>query len=61
MVSVCSFCSGINLVELQEKVGKDNVQVGCIGECGGRDGLVIGYANGDFIEAETTEEFIEQV
>lgn len=61
MISVCPVCSGIDIEKLEEKFGKDNVEVGCIGECGGRDGLIIGYANGKYIETETEEEFITEI
>ncbi|GAA0086170.1 DUF1450 domain-containing protein [Clostridium sp. MB05] len=61
MISVCPTCSGIEIEKLEEKFGKDNIEVSCIGECGGRDGLIIAYANGKYIEAETEEEFIKQI
>ena len=61
MISVCPVCSGVDIDKLELKFGKENVEVGCIGECGGRDGLVIGYANGSYIETETEEEFIKKV
>ena len=61
MISVCPVYSGIDIEKLEEKFGKDNVEVGCIGECGGRDGLIIGYANGKYIETETEEEFISEI
>lgn len=61
MISVCPVCSGIDIEKLELKFGADNLEVGCIGECGGRDGLVIGYANGKYIETETEEEFISQI
>lgn len=61
MITVCPVCSGIDIDKLQLKFGDDKVEVGCIGECGGRDGLVIGYANGSYIETETEEEFIKKV
>ncbi|MBE6054482.1 MAG: DUF1450 domain-containing protein [Clostridium sartagoforme] len=61
MISVCPVCSGIDIEKLELKFGSENIEVGCIGECGGRDGLVIGYANGNYIETETEEEFIKKV
>lgn len=61
MISVCPVCSGIDIEKLELKFGADNVEVGCIGECGGRDGLVIGYANGKYIETATEEEFISKI
>lgn len=61
MISVCPVCSGVDIDKLKLEFGAENVQVGCIGECGGRDGLLIGYANGKYIEAETEEEFVSQI
>ena len=61
MISVWPICSGIDIDELELKFGADNVEVGCIGECGGIDGLVIGYVNGKYIETESEEEFIEKI
>ena len=61
MISVCPTCSGIDIELLEEKFGKENIEVSCIGECGGIDGMVIGYANGKYIETETEEEFIEEI
>lgn len=61
MISVCPSCSGIDIELLEEKFGKENIEVSCIGECGGIDGMVIGYANGKYIETETEEEFIEEI
>ena len=61
MISVCPMCSGINIDKLELKFGSENVEASCIGECGGRDGLVIGYAKGNYIEAETEEEFIKKI
>ena len=61
MISICPACSGIDVEKLEGKFGADHIEVGCIGECGGRDGLIIGYANGSYIEAETEEEFIKKI
>ena len=61
MITVCPVCSGIDIDKLELKFGSDNVEVGCIGECGGRDGLIIGYANGNYIGTETEEEFIQKI
>jgi uncharacterized protein YuzB (UPF0349 family) len=61
MISVCPSCSGIDIELLEEKFGKENIEVSCIGECGGIDGMVIGYANGKYIETETEDEFIEEI
>lgn len=61
MISVCPSCSGIDIEILEEKFGKENIEVSCIGECGGIDGMIIGYANGRYIESETEEEFLEKI
>ncbi|WP_300381007.1 DUF1450 domain-containing protein [Clostridium sp.] len=61
MISVCPNCSGIDVELLEKKFGKENVEVSCIGECGGIDGMVIGYANGKYIESDTEEEFIKEI
>lgn len=59
MISICHHCSGVDYDKLKLVVGEENISTTCIGECGGRDGLSIGYISGDFIEAETEEEFLE--
>lgn len=61
MILVCPSCSGIDIEELELKFGAENIEVGCIGECGGRDNLVIGYYNGKYIETDTEEEFIKEL
>lgn len=61
MISVCPICSGIDVNKLELKFGNENVEVGCIGECGGKDGLIIGYSNGKYIEVETEEDFIKEI
>lgn len=61
MITVCSECSGIDIDKLEKTFGKENIDYRCIGECGGREGLVLGFAKKTFIEAESDEEFIEIV
>ena len=61
MISVCPVCSGIEIEKLEEKFGSENIEVGCIGECGGKDGIILAYANGKYIESETEEDFIKQI
>lgn len=61
MISVCPECSGIDIDKLEKEFGKDNIDYRCIGECGGREGIVLGYTKKTFIQAESDEEFIEIV
>lgn len=61
MISICPECSGVDIDKLEKAFGKENIDYRCIGECGGRDGIVIGYAKKSLIEAETDEEFIERI
>lgn len=61
MIIVCPSCSGIEIEKLESKYGAENIEVSCIGECGGLDNLVIGYCNGKFIETNTEEEFIKKI
>lgn len=61
MISVCPVCSGIDIEKLELKFGAENIEVGCIGDCGGRENLVIGYSNGKYIEANTEEDFINKI
>lgn len=61
MISICAGCSGIDFELLENTFGAEKIECSCIGECGGRDGLVIGYVDGEFVEAETDAEFIEKV
>lgn len=61
MISICAGCSGIDFELLEKEFGAEKVECSCIGECGGRNGLVIGYVDGAFVEADTEEGFIEKV
>ena len=61
MITVCPECSGIDIDKLEKIFGKENIDYRCIGECGGREGIVVGFAKGAFVEAESDEEFIEIV
>lgn len=60
-ISICSECSGIDIDKLEKEFGKENIDYRCIGECGGRDGIMLGYTKKTFIQAESDEEFIEIV
>lgn len=59
MISVCPECSGIDIDRLESEFGKENIDYRCIGECGGRDGIVLGYTKRTFIQAENDEDFIK--
>lgn len=60
-ISICSECSGIDIDKLEKEFGKENIDYRCIGECGGRYGIMLGYTKKTFIQAESDEEFIEIV
>lgn len=60
-ISICPECSGIDIDKLEKTFGKEKLDYRCIGECGGRDGIVLGYTKRTFIQAESDEEFIEIV
>lgn len=61
MITVCPSCSGIDIEKLELEFGSENIEVSCIGECGGIDNLVIGYYNGKFVEADTEEAFMQKI
>lgn len=60
-ISICSECSGIDIDKLEKTFGKENIDYRCIGECGGREGIVIGFTKKTLIEAESDEEFIRKI
>lgn len=60
-ISICPECSGIDIDRLEKTFGKEKLDYRCIGECGGRDGMVLGYTKGTLIQAESDEDFIKIV
>ena len=60
MIAICAGCSGADIDLLEKEFGVEKIECNCIGECGGRNGLVIGYVDGKFVEANDDLEFIEK-
>lgn len=60
-ISICPECSGIDIDKLEENFGKEKLDYRCIGECGGREGIVIGFTKKTLIQEESDEEFIRKI
>lgn len=58
MVKICPNCSCINIDEVREIVGEDNVTEGCIGHCGTPYIAIVNY---EVFEADSEEEFLENL
>ena len=59
LVRVCLKCSKINVKRLKEKIGEENVHIGCVGACRKDRLYYFGKINGVYIMTETEEEFIK--
>ncbi|CDM67280.1 Hypothetical protein CM240_0101 [Clostridium bornimense] len=56
MIRICPFCSDVDIEELKEIVGEENVDEGCIGMCGQSH---VAYFDDELIEAISEESLIE--
>lgn len=61
MIEVCPNCSNVDIVQLEAMVPADDFNVNCVGSCGSHPGKSVGFINGEFVETDTEEEFIEAV
>lgn len=61
MIRVCSVCSNVDIDKLRDVVFEEDIEIGCIGECGQHDGKVFGYIDDKLIIKENHEEFIEVI
>lgn len=58
MINICPNCSNVDIEKLQLLVGEDNVELGCIGQCGQE---FVAMVNDELIEASSEEELISEI
>lgn len=58
MVNICPNCSNVDIEKIQLLVGEDNVELGCIGQCGQEFCALV---NDELIEASSEEELIDEI
>ncbi len=59
MVKVCPYCSHVNVTELKNIIGEENVKTGCIGACRRFQTESVGVVNNEFIIKQTEQEFLD--
>ena len=59
MIKVCPYCSNINVDNLKNILGEENVKTGCIGACRSFSKEAVGKINGELVIKQTEEEFLE--
>lgn len=60
-VRICKKCSGVDVHEVKELVGKKHLDVGCIKECKNHKGKSFGFLNGELIICDTKDEFMAKI
>lgn len=58
MINICPNCSNVDIEKIQLLVGEDNVELGCIGQCGQE---FVALVNDELIEATSEEELIAEI
>lgn len=58
MINICPNCSNVDIEKIQLLVGEDNVELGCIGQCGQE---FVSMVNDELIEASSEEELIAEI
>lgn len=58
MINICPNCSNVDIEKIQLLVGEDNVELGCIGQCGQE---FVALVNDDLIEASSEEELLAEI
>lgn len=58
MIRICSYCSNVDMEKIINIVGEENVEVGCIGQCGQE---FVAYVNDELIETSTEEELLDYI
>ena len=59
LLKVCPKCSKINVNKLIDRIGKENVHIGCVGACRKDRLYYFGKINGVYVMTQTEEEFIK--
>ena len=57
MIRICPMCSNIDVEELEALLPGEEIEEGCIGECGSE---YTAYVNDELITAESLEDFVAQ-
>jgi uncharacterized protein YuzB (UPF0349 family) len=60
MVKVCCCCSKVDVDQLKSQLGEENVEVGCLENCGPKEGSSFGEINGEMVVVSSSDEFIEK-
>jgi uncharacterized protein YuzB (UPF0349 family) len=58
MINICPNCSNVDIEKIQLLVGEDNVELGCIGQCGQE---FVAIVNDELIEASSEEELLAEI
>lgn len=58
MVNICPNCSNVDIEKLEAIVGEDNIELGCIGQCGLE---FVAMVDDELIEASSEEELLEEI
>jgi hypothetical protein len=61
MIRVCSACSNVDMDKLRDVVFEEDLEIGCIYECGEHDDKVFGYIDDKLIIKDNEEDFIKAV
>lgn len=59
-VRVCPKCTKLNIEKLKEKIGEENVNLGCVGACRKEREYYFGRINGVYIMTKTEDDFIKE-
>jgi len=58
MIKICENCSCVIIDRLKELVGKENVQVGCVGSCGTPYVAIVNWKK---ITCDSEDELLEEI
>ena len=58
MIRIWRYCSNVDIDAIKTIVGDENVEVGCIGQCGQE---FVAYINDELIETSTEEELFDYI
>ena len=54
MIRICRYCSNVDIDAIKTIVGDENVEVGCIGQCGQK---FVAYINDELIETQLKKNY----
>lgn len=61
MIKICPACSNVDAGKVKEIVPEDQVDTGCISECGQHEGKSFGYIGDELVIKDTEQEFLAAV